>query len=102
MVRPVIGLVTLLLAASAFPFDAVTLADYTGAEVFQRFCASCRGEAARGDGRGLVDAHGGRTMPVWGYEFRVEEGADREAEQAMHELIDKLVDYLRTLQTDSN
>ena len=134
--RTFIGGVILLFAASAFSFDAVTLADYTGGEVFQRFCASCHGETGRGDGpvarslavavpdltgisrrygefpaariretidgRGLIDAHGQRSMPVWGYEFWVEEGADREAERAMHELIDKLVDYLRTLQTDSD
>ena len=35
---------------SAHGFEAVTLADYSGEELFQRFCASCHGESARGDG----------------------------------------------------
>ncbi len=136
MLRPLIGSLILLFAASALSFDAVTLADYTGEELFQRFCASCHGETGRGDGpvarglavavpdltsiarrygefpaarvretidgRGIVDAHGARSMPVWGYEFWVEEGADSEAEREMHELIDRLVEYLQTLQADSD
>ena len=136
MLRPLIGSLILLFAASALSFDAVTLADYTGEELFQRFCASCHGETGRGDGpvarglavavpdltgiarrygefpaarvretidgRGIVDAHGVRSMPVWGYEFWLEEGADSEAEREMHELIDRLVEYLKTLQVDSD
>jgi mono/diheme cytochrome c family protein len=123
-------------AASAF--DAVTIADYTGEELFQRFCASCHGESARGDGpvaRGLatvvpdltaitrrygefpaaviresidgrgvvITAHGTRFMPVWGYEFWIEEGADILAEERARETIDRLVEYLRSIQrgTDS-
>src|SRR5690606_16541448 len=42
------------------------------------------------DGRALVVAHGPRTMPVWGYEFWIEEGADIEAEAAARELIERL------------
>jgi mono/diheme cytochrome c family protein len=38
------------LACSAQAFEAVTLADYSGAEMFERFCASCHGESGRGDG----------------------------------------------------
>jgi len=53
------------------------------------------------DGRGGIEAHGVRSMPVWGYEFWLEEGADAEAERQMHETIDRLVEYLRTLQADS-
>lgn len=114
-------------------FDAVTLADYSGEELFDRFCASCHGAAARGDGpvarslntvvpdlttierrygefpamlvrdvidgRGIdVRAHGTRTMPVWGYEFWVEEGADVAAQRAVRDAINKLVDYLRSVQ----
>jgi mono/diheme cytochrome c family protein len=136
MIRYVLaGVVLLLVAVRALSFDAVTLADYSGEELFQRFCASCHGESGRGDGpvarglavtvpdltaisrrydgfpaariretidgRGLVDAHGTRTMPVWGYEFWVESGADIVAEREMHELIDKLVDYVRSLQTEA-
>src|SRR6187551_294226 len=40
----------LALAGAALAFDAVTLEDYSGAELFDRFCASCHGSAARGDG----------------------------------------------------
>ena len=50
------------------------------------------------DGRSVVIAHGTRYMPVWGYEFWVEEGADREAEQEVRQIIARLVDYLRALQ----
>jgi mono/diheme cytochrome c family protein len=52
------------------------------------------------DGRSLVVAHGTRFMPVWGYEFWVEEGADITAESAARELIDRIVEYLRTIQAD--
>ena len=125
----------LLVSLSAAAFDAVTLADYSGEELFGRFCASCHGELGHGDGpvaRGLavsvpdltritqryggfpttlirdtidgrgarVDAHGTRTMPVWGYEFWVEEGGDVAAQDEMRKIIAKLVDYVRSIQTD--
>jgi mono/diheme cytochrome c family protein len=121
--------------ANAAPFDAFTLADYSGAELFQRFCASCHGESARGDGpvarslntmvpdltaitarygefpamlvretidgRGVaVRAHGTRAMPVWGYEFWVEEGGDIVAQTAVRDAINKLVEYLGSIQRD--
>jgi mono/diheme cytochrome c family protein len=133
-----IGLVaaaTLLVSYGAFAFEEVSLADYSGEEIFGRFCASCHGEMAHGDGpvaRGLgvmvpdltkitqrygnfptnlirdtidgrgarIDAHGSRTMPVWGYEFYVEEGGDVTAQQEMRKTIAKLVDYLRSIQAD--
>jgi hypothetical protein len=126
----------LSLSWGAAAFDAVTLADYSGEELFGRFCASCHGESARGDGpvarslgtmvpdltrisqryggfpAGLirdtidgrgpqVDAHGTRTMPVWGYEFWFEEGGDITAEREMRDIINRLVDYIRSLQTDN-
>ncbi|MDH3421060.1 MAG: cytochrome c [Gammaproteobacteria bacterium] len=50
------------------------------------------------DGRSLVVAHGTRYMPVWGYEFWVEEGADVTAEREARVLIDRIVEYLRTVQ----
>jgi mono/diheme cytochrome c family protein len=124
-----------LVAGAAAAFDAVTLADYSGQELFARFCASCHGETGRGDGpvarslaamvpdlttienrygefpaarvresidgRGLIDAHGTRVMPVWGYEFWVESGADAVAEREAHELIDKLVEYIESIQGES-
>jgi mono/diheme cytochrome c family protein len=124
-----------LVAGAAFAFDAVTLDDYSGAEIFDRFCASCHGSEARGDGpvsrslnvvvpdlttialrygefpaakiRDVIDgrgvdlrAHGTRTMPVWGYEFWVEEGADIDAQKAVRDAIVRLVDHLRSIQSD--
>jgi hypothetical protein len=120
---------------AAVAFEAVTLADYSGEELFDRFCASCHGSGARGDGpvsrslnvavpdlttiglrydafpagliRDVIDgrgidkrAHGTRTMPVWGYEFWVEEGGDVVAQTAVRDAINKLVDYLRSVQRD--
>jgi mono/diheme cytochrome c family protein len=117
-------------------FAAFTLADYSGEELFGRFCASCHGEQARGDGpvaqslrtappdlttitrrhgefpvtlvRDMIDgrgvdvrAHGTREMPVWGYEFWVEEGGDVVAQRAVRDAIAKLVDYVRSLQRDA-
>ena len=131
-----IGLAAVLLASiDASAFEAVTLADYTGEEIFLNYCAACHGESGRGDGpvaRGLVtavpdltaisyrygefpamliadtidgrgariDVHGTRTMPVWGYEFWVEEGGDVVAQREMKEVIAKLVDYIRSIQDD--
>ncbi len=40
----------LLLAQSAPVAQAEDLASYRGAQLFKRFCASCHGDAARGDG----------------------------------------------------
>jgi mono/diheme cytochrome c family protein len=130
----VAGSVISLLAGPMLAFEAVTLDDYSGAELFERFCASCHGSGARGngpvasslntavpdltlianrnggefpvtlvrdviDGRGIdVRAHGTRTMPVWGYEFWVEEGGDVVAQTSVREAINKLVDYLRSVQ----
>jgi hypothetical protein len=130
-----IALAGLTAATQARAFDAFTLADYSGEELFGRFCASCHGEKAHGDGpvagtlnravpdltlirarygefpamlirdtidgRGVdIRAHGTRAMPVWGYEFWVEEGGDVVAQNAVREAINKLVEYLRTLQRD--
>ena len=50
------------------------------------------------DGRAMVLAHGTRLMPVWGYEFWVEEGADIIAEDAAKEIIARLVAYLESVQ----
>ncbi len=124
-----------LAAAGAAAFDAVTLADYSGEELFARFCASCHGDSGRGDGpvarglvtvvpdlttigrrygqfpaarimetidgRGVIDQHGTRTMPVWGYEFWVEEGADVLAEREMHDVVKRLVEHVRSLQQET-
>jgi mono/diheme cytochrome c family protein len=120
-----------MLVGAAAAFDAVTLEDYSGEELFDRFCASCHGAQAHGDGpvsRSLnvavpdlttiavrhgefpagqirdiidgrgVDAHGTRTMPVWGYEFWVEEGGDVNAQRAVRNAITRLVEHLRSIQ----
>jgi mono/diheme cytochrome c family protein len=134
---PILAAIAGLLGAfGVSAFDAVSLADYSGEEIFQRYCASCHGESGRGDGpvargfvtrvpdltaisrryggfpaalvrdtidgRGIrIDAHGTRTMPVWGYEFWIEEGGDVTAQAEMKEVIAKLVDYVRSIQSDS-
>ena len=51
------------------------------------------------DGRGIDKrSHGTREMPVWGYEFWVEEGADVNAQRAVRDAINKLVEHLRSIQ----
>lgn len=50
------------------------------------------------DGRSLAIAHGTRQMPVWGYEFWVEEGADIDAEQAAKLIIDRIVAQVESMQ----
>ena len=127
------GLASLALAGAALAFDAVTLEDYSGEEIFGRFCASCHGAEGRGDGpvsrslnvavpdltsitmrygefpagviRDVVDgrgidkrAHGTREMPVWGYEFWVDEGGDVNAQRVVREAINKLVEHVRSIQ----
>jgi mono/diheme cytochrome c family protein len=133
----VLGVGAALVAAfGASAFEAVTLADYSGEEIFMKYCAACHGESGRGDGpvapglvtrvpdltaisrryggfpttlvrdtidgRGVrIDAHGTRTMPVWGYEFWVEEGGDVVAQAEMKKVIAKLVDYVRSIQSNA-
>ena len=124
---------TVLLLFAAGPATAQGLQDYDGAQLFERFCASCHGVAGRGDGpvasavpalvpdvtrlaerqggnfpeddvrriidgRAVVIYHGTRYMPVWGYEFWVEEGADIEAQKRANKIINKLVGYIRAIQ----
>ena len=50
------------------------------------------------DGRSMVISHGTRQMPVWGYEFWVEEGADVVAERTAREMIDRIVLHLESIQ----
>lgn len=50
------------------------------------------------DGREIVIVHGTRYMPVWGYEFWVEEGADDAAQERVNIIVDNLVEYLRSIQ----
>ena len=50
------------------------------------------------DGQESVVVHGTRYMPVWGYEFWVEEGADDAARERVEIIVDNLVEYLRSIQ----
>ena len=50
------------------------------------------------DGRNVVVYHGTRYMPVWGYEFWVEEGADEEAKERVEVIISNLIDYIISIQ----
>ena len=50
------------------------------------------------DGREIVIVHGTRYMPVWGYEFWVEEGADDAAQERVEIIVENLVDYIRSIQ----
>lgn len=50
------------------------------------------------DGRDVVVYHGTRYMPVWGYEFWVEEGADEEAKERVEVIISNLIDYITSIQ----
>lgn len=51
------------------------------------------------DGQSQMPAHGGRHMPVWGYEFfGADEGDDESQHRQASDRIDSLVNYLRTRQ----
>jgi mono/diheme cytochrome c family protein len=53
------------------------------------------------DGRAMVMAHGTRQMPVWGYEFWVEEGADIVAEDSAKLILDRIVAYVESIQVEA-
>jgi mono/diheme cytochrome c family protein len=50
------------------------------------------------DGRETVVYHGTRYMPVWGYEFWVEEGADAAAEESVEIILSNLINYIASIQ----
>lgn len=50
------------------------------------------------DGLSPFAAHGTRNMPVWGYEFFDPRLEDREAEAEVNERVDRLVEYLASIQ----
>jgi len=50
------------------------------------------------DGREIVIVHGTRYMPVWGYEFWVEEGADDAAQERVNIIVENLIDYIKSIQ----
>lgn len=133
-----VAALALALGLIASRVGAEELAQYSGAELYQRFCASCHGTDGRGNGpvsaslkvevpdltrltkrqgaafpamsvRRIIDgqsiraAHGARRMPVWGYEFAAatQVGPSAAAVQQAEALIDRLVDYLRSIQESS-
>jgi mono/diheme cytochrome c family protein len=52
------------------------------------------------DGRTTVPPHGTRTMPVWGQAFRAAGGdSDSQGERQASRLVDLLVQYLQSIQT---
>lgn len=50
------------------------------------------------DGREPVIYHGTRYMPIWGYEFWIEEGANEEATVRVEAIINNLLEYLKSIQ----
>jgi mono/diheme cytochrome c family protein len=50
------------------------------------------------DGRVILGAHGTRTMPVWGQEFVTARDGDPDARQAAQAAIERLTDFVATLQ----
>lgn len=115
------------------PTSAEELSHYNGEQLYFRYCASCHGEQAEGDGpvgsffkiappdltrlalrnggqypaenvRKVVDgrdvrgAHGSRQMPVWGMEFYYADSGNPDKQTQVEVLIDRLVEYLRTIQ----
>ena len=52
------------------------------------------------DGRSAVIYHGTRYMPVWGYEFWIEEGADDAAKASVEIIIGNLIDYIKSIQQE--
>jgi mono/diheme cytochrome c family protein len=126
---------TALVAMLAFSQSASSkeFADYSGRELYKRFCASCHGDQAHGDGpvaatfsmrvpdltriakrqggefpaqqiariidgRTIVAPHGTRDMPVWGLEFYSENEKKREPAQRTSTMIERLTEYLRSIQ----
>jgi mono/diheme cytochrome c family protein len=52
------------------------------------------------DGRAAQAAHGAREMPVWGFEFYGNVYDDALARRQAEQTIQRLVDYLQTIQPD--
>ena len=52
------------------------------------------------DGRWQIDAHGTQQMPVWGYEFWINEGAGDFSEIRVNQILDGLVDFLESIQSN--
>lgn len=50
------------------------------------------------DGQSSLAAHGSRDMPAWGWQFYGRDQEDPARRQQVGALIDRLVDYLRSIQ----
>lgn len=50
------------------------------------------------DGRAVIPAHGSREMPVWGYELEARTPDDVPGRAAAQEMLERLVEHLRSLQ----
>jgi mono/diheme cytochrome c family protein len=50
------------------------------------------------DGRAVLPEHGTRPMPVWGYELEAQTPADQSGREVAQSVIDKLVEYLGSIQ----
>ena len=50
------------------------------------------------DGRFRIEAHGTVSMPVWGYEFYVTEGAGNFSDDNVDAILDGIVDHLESIQ----
>jgi mono/diheme cytochrome c family protein len=50
------------------------------------------------DGQSVPRAHGTRAMPVWGWDFYAIDRADPARRERVAELIDRLVEYVRSIQ----
>lgn len=118
---------------ASVPASAGPFADYSGRQLYERFCQSCHGDRGFGDGpvadslkvlvpdltrlykrsggqfpedrvRRIIDGrqvypvHGTRHMPVWGQELWVEGGATPGAEAEARAMVDRMVEYLRSIQ----
>lgn len=129
----VIAVILLVLASASA--RAQDFSGYSGVQLYQRFCSSCHGRGARGDGpvarsfrievpdltliarrhggsfpveqihkiidgRTTLPPHGSRDMPVWGFEFYVQNqnAGLVDPQHRTEELIARLTEYLRTLQ----
>ena len=131
--RAAIAVLLLVVSPGMLASDLDPFTGLTGAQLFQRFCASCHGPQGYGDGpvaptlkvllpdltriakrsggkfpdehvREIIDgrtvllAHGTRPMPVWGYELEAQVPADQPGRATAQGLIDRLVEYLRSIQ----
>lgn len=50
------------------------------------------------DGQSDIDAHFSRRMPIWGYEFSLQEGYDEASERRIKNRIRALTRYLESIQ----